>query len=204
MTRRALFALLAPSGVLAIGWWLYQMKPQTAGLWLAGIVLGVAMHRSRLCIAAAFRDSVLFHDTGPAKAILLALALSAVSFGWMQHQALQQGLRLPGNLYPITAGTVAGAFLFGMGMIPAGGCACSTLLRLGEGHLRFLWTLLGLTAGSLLGAYQYGWWEAVLGKTAPVHLPALLGWPLAAALEAVVFVGLFCLLRWWEQREEGL
>lgn len=184
-----------------MAWWLYQIRPQTAGLWLAGLALGVALQRSRFCIAAAFRDTVLFYDTGPARGLLLALALSTLTFGLMQYQAHLHGAPLPGNLYPISAGTVAGAVLFGIGLVPAAGCACSTLLRVGEGHLRFFWTLLGLIIGSVAGAYHFGWWEGLLGITAPVHLPAVLGWPAAIALQAAALAGILRLLIWWERKE---
>lgn len=196
MARQAIIALTAPSVVLGVAWWLYQHAPTTAWVWLLGILLGAVLQRSRYCIAAAFRDSVLFFDTGPARSVLLAIALSSVTFA--VFQAGSPGL--PAAIQPVTAGTLVGPFLFGVGMIPAGGCAGSALLRLGEGHLRFLWTLLGLVLGSLLGAYQYGWWEGLLGNAGPVYLPALLGWPGALALQAALLAALFLVLRWWERK----
>lgn len=200
MNLKKLFALTAPTAAVGMAWVLYGMRPATAVLWMLGIALGIALHRSRFCVAAGFRDSVLFHDAGPARAILLALALSTFSFGWLQHAAQAAREPLPGNLYPISAATITGATLFGIGLVPAGGCACSTLLRLGEGHVRFLWTLGGLILGSLGGAYHFGWWEQLIGQIPALHLPALVGWPVAIGLNMALLGALALLLTWWEKR----
>jgi len=200
VARRHFVALLAPSAVLLAGWGLYQLRPATAALWLLGLALGAALQRSRFCVAAAFRDSILFHDGGPAKAVLLALALSSVAFGWMQYGALARGEAPPGNLWPVSPATVVGSVLFGIGIVPAGGCAISTLLRLGEGHLRFLWTLIGLIIGALLGAYQYGWWQQFGGMSDSFHFPTEFGWPGAIALQTLLLGGAYALLTWWERK----
>lgn len=204
MVLRRLFALLAPTGVLGIAWALRLEDSRTAAMWLVGILLGVALQRSRFCVAAAYRDALLFHDAGVTRAVLLALTLSTLSFAWIQFQQVSAGADLPGQIQSVSAGTVAGALLFGIGIIPAGGCACSTILRLGEGHLRFLWTLVGLLIGSVLGAYHFGWWSGMAGTIAPVHLPTLLGWPEALALQMLLLGGLFWLAGWWERKGEAL
>lgn len=203
MSRKALLALTAPSAVLLVAWWLFNHHPATAATWLLGILLGAALQRSRYCIAAAYRDTILFGDTGLAYSVLLALLLSSVTFGVVQALRWPAG-QLPLAVQPLTAGTLAGPVLFGIGMIPAGGCGASTLLRLGEGHLRFLWTLLGLMVGSLAGAYHYGWWAGLLGTAAPVYLPAALGWPGALLLQAGLLFTFYLLIRWWERKGAAL
>lgn len=200
MNRKRIVALLAPPAAAAIAFGLFHASPKVALLWLLGLALGFGLHRSRFCVAAAFRDAILFGDTGLTRAVLLALALSSASFAIIQQKALVSGAPLPGNLYPISAATVAGALLFGAGLVPAGGCACSTLLRLGEGHALYLWVLAGIVAGSLAGAYHFPWWESLAGRMAPVHLPAVIGWPATLAGEMVLFGGLAFLAVWWERR----
>lgn len=200
MVRKALFALTAPSAVLAVAWWLLQHTPEAAALWLLGLLVGAFLQRSRFCSAAAFRDSILFFDTGMARSLLLALAISSVASGLIQS-VMWPGANLPPAAQPLTAGTLVGPFLFGIGMIPAGGCAGSTLLRIGEGHLRFLWTLFGLILGSVLGAHHYGWWEGLLGGLNPVYLPATLGWTWAVLLQAAALAAVYLLVRWWERKE---
>lgn len=200
MRPRVVLALVLPSAAAAVGWWLYQDRPATALLWGLGLLLGWALSRSRLCIVAAFRDSILFGDTGPAMAVLLALALSLPGFAFVQASIIGQGGPLPGSLSPVGPLTLVGAVLFGIGSVPAGGCAITTLVRIGEGHVRFLFTLVGLLAGALLGAYQYGWWVGLTGALDPVHLPGVLGWPGALVAEGLLLGLLGLLLRWWSRR----
>lgn len=195
---RIAVALLAPTGLLLGGWLLYQVSPVTAMLLGLGLVLGFALQRSRFCVAAAVQDAVLVGDTGPARAVLLALTLSSVGFGVLQYR-VGEGL-LPGNIYAITGATVVGALLFGIGIVPAGGCTITTVLRLGEGHLRFAWTLLGLFLGGLLGAWHWGWWMSLTPELGPVHLPTALGWPAAAGVQALLLAALWLLLQKVEQR----
>lgn len=200
VTLRRTALLGGPSLVLLAGWGLYHVRPTTGLLWIIGLLLGAALHRSRLCVAAAYRDPVLFGDTGPAKAVLLALGLSLVGFGLLQYQALAGGLPVPGNIYGVSPALLVGAFLFGIGMVPAGGCTITMVLRLGEGHLRFLWTLLGLLAGALMGAWHYGWWQKLGAGIGPVHLPTVLGWGGAIAVEAGLIGAIWLLLSWWERK----
>lgn len=199
MSRKVLFALTAPSAVLLVAWWLFKQQPAAAATWLLGIVLGAVLQRTRYCIAGAYRDAILFADTGLAHSVLLALLLSSISFGAVQALRWSGG-QVPLAVQPVTAGTLVGPVLFGIGMIPAGGCGGSTLLRLGEGHLRFLWTLLGLILGSLVGAYHYGWWAGLLGTVAPVYMPAAVGWPGALLLQAGLLLTCFLLIRWLERK----
>ncbi|MDF2627033.1 MAG: protein of unknown function YeeE/YedE [Symbiobacteriaceae bacterium] len=168
-------------------------------MWLLGIALGAILQRSRYCVAAAYRDAVLFFDTGMARSVLLAIAAASLTFGLVNIMRVPAG-QMPLAAQPLTVGTVIGPVLFGIGMIPAGGCAASTLLRLGEGHLRFLWTLLGLVLGSLLGAYHYGWWTELLGAAAPVYLPAAVGWPAAVLLQTGLLLAFYWLIRRWERK----
>jgi len=200
LIRQKWVPFLAPSGLVAITWLLLQAESRTALLWLLGLALGFALHRSRFCVAAAFRDSVLFRDVGLARAVILALALSTLTFSVIQYTASTAGQPVPGNIYAISAATLVGAVLFGIGLVPAGGCACSTLLRLGEGHSRYLWTLLGLLTGSLAGASHFGWWEGLWGILPPIHLPAVIGWTATLTLQMALFSALALLLNWWEKK----
>lgn len=197
---RALIALTVPTAMVLGGSLLYQASPVTALLLGLGLLLGFALHRSRFCVAAAVQDAVLAEDTGPAKAVLLALALSSVGFGFLQYRAAQAGTILPGNIYAIGPATVIGAVIFGIGIVPAGGCTITTVLRLGEGHLRFAWTLLGLCVGGLLGAWHWGWWMSFGPTLEPVHLPSLLGWTGGAAVQGLLLAGVWLLLNRWEGR----
>ncbi|MGD7731918.1 YeeE/YedE family protein [Propionibacteriaceae bacterium G57] len=94
-----------------------------------GVVLGFVFQRSRFCVTGAFRDVWLSRSFRWLTAFLLAILVQAV---------LVQGLL---GLDLITAGVpkiawlgvMGGSFLFGIGIVLAGGCATGTYYRSGEG-----------------------------------------------------------------------
>lgn len=167
------------------------------------MVMGAALHRARFCVAAGFRDLLLFRDAGPARGVLAAVALATPFFALVQARAAAAGAPVPGRFGPLGVALLAGAVLFGIGIVPAGGCACSAILRSGEGHLRFLWVLLGLMAGGLLGAMHWGWWQRLTPVAPVVHLPTALGWWPALLLQGALLAALFAGLRRLEGNGRG-
>ena len=168
--------------------------PKTA-YWLFGLSFGFVLHRSRFCFASAFRDPLLFDSTGMAQAVLLMLGVSTVGFAAIQYHFFLQGVAVPGKIYPVGLNTVLGAFLFGLGMVLAGGCVCSLLARIGEGFLIYWWTLAGLLAGSLLGVWSFDWWAQALPVWGTVFLPDYLGWGAAVFTQIAVLAGIYFFLR---------
>lgn len=162
---------------------------------LLGVALGYSLHRSRFCFAGAFRDFILFKDTGLLKAILISLIISSLLFSLVQFSSYQEGAMLLGNFYSIGLYTLVGGLLFGLGMVIAGGCVCSIFLRLGEGFKLFVFVLLGLGMGALAGAGHYPWWAERFTWLEPIFLGDLLGWPLALALQVAILTGLFLYLK---------
>ena len=95
------------------------------------------------------------------------------------------GGEVRGALAPVGVAMAFGAFLFGVGMQLAGGCASGTLFATGGGGARMAVVLAAFCAGAFAGSLHLGWWQA-LPRAAPVSLGALLGWPAAAALQIAV------------------
>ena len=96
---------------------------------LCGGALGFVMQRGRFCLTGGFRDMYIAKDNRMFYALLIAIAIQAVgvyaliSFGVFQYSA--------GTLSILPA--IIGAFIFGIGIILAGGCATGTWYRAGEG-----------------------------------------------------------------------
>ncbi|WP_332647676.1 YeeE/YedE family protein [Lysinibacillus sp. 54212] len=96
---------------------------------LCGAALGFVMQRGRFCLTGGFRDMYIAKDNRMFYSLLLAIAVQAVgvyaliSFGIFQFTA--------GTLSILPA--IIGAFIFGIGIILAGGCATGTWYRAGEG-----------------------------------------------------------------------
>ncbi len=109
--------------------------------WITGNVFGFILQRARFCFTASLRDPYLTGGTTLTKAVLTAFAITSIGFIAIQYGAVSKGLPMPGQAYvvPISAATAIGAFMFGIGMVIAGGCASGTCMRVGEGfHMQIL------------------------------------------------------------------
>ncbi|MBQ0138538.1 MAG: YeeE/YedE family protein [Kurthia sp.] len=96
---------------------------------LCGAVLGFVLQRGRFCLTGGFRDMYLTKDNRMFYALLLAIAIQAVGV----YALIQFGvLQFAAGTYSWVA-VVIGSFVFGIGIIFAGGCATGTWYRAAEG-----------------------------------------------------------------------
>lgn len=129
-----------------------------AGGLLIGFIFGWIVYRTNFCTMGSISDFMSFGDYRRFRAWILAAATALIG-----AQILNAGgiVDLSRSMYPVARfewfGNVVGGFLFGWGMVFAGGCASRNLARAGGGDLRSLVVLLvvGLfayvTIGGLLG-----------------------------------------------------
>ncbi|OEF96745.1 YeeE/YedE family protein [Desulfuribacillus alkaliarsenatis] len=123
--------------------------------WFLGLSFGFVFQRSRFCTVGAIRDVFLLQNFTLAKSILLYLALATSIFGFLYAVSLQTPITITSKLEAVGILTVIGAFVFGIGMVIAGGCASGTLIRMGEGLVMQWWAFLGLISGLLIGSWTY-------------------------------------------------
>jgi len=97
---------------------------------ISGLLFGYVLQRSRLCFNSGFRDLLLEKDNFVWKTIVFALALQMIVFPLMAQFGLIK-LAPPALNW---VGVIVGAFLFGVGMVLAGGCVSGTTYRVGEGN----------------------------------------------------------------------
>ncbi|SNZ13977.1 hypothetical protein SAMN05421503_2183 [Terribacillus aidingensis] len=96
---------------------------------LCGALLGFVMQRGRFCLTGGFRDMYLTKDNRMFYALLIAIAVQSIGV----YVLISLGV------FEFTAGTlpilavIIGSFIFGIGIIFAGGCATGTWYRAGEG-----------------------------------------------------------------------
>ncbi|MGM0640847.1 MAG: YeeE/YedE family protein [Thermotogota bacterium] len=96
---------------------------------LMGLIFGVLLQRGRVCFNSAFRDIKLMKDNYLFKIAVFSVALSTILF----HLSAQFGwIRMNPAAFNWVS-TILGAFIFGMGMVLAGGCASGVTYRIGEG-----------------------------------------------------------------------
>lgn len=97
---------------------------------LCGFLLGFVMQRGRFCITGAFRDLYVTKSNKMFVALLIAITVQSIGFfafksaGWIAVEPAE-----PLSLIAVGLGS----FLFGIGIILAGGCATGTWYRAGEG-----------------------------------------------------------------------
>ena len=96
---------------------------------LCGTALGFVLQRGRFCLTGGFRDMYLAKDNRMFYALLLAIAIQSVGVFSMIHFGL---LQYDAGTFSWVA-IVIGAFIFGVGIVLAGGCATGTWYRAAEG-----------------------------------------------------------------------
>jgi len=191
--------------VIAFGIYLATISAIIGFFWLTGIAFGFILRRTNFCFTASMRDPIMSGSTSLTRAVLIALAITSIGFIAVQYGASLKGLPIPGMgfVVPISFATVAGAFLFGIGMVLAGGCASGTLMRIGEGFGMQMLSIVFFIIGSFWAARDMGWWTLNFISNGPrIHLPEVFGWTGAIAVQLVFIAVLYILADKWENRNQ--
>ena len=173
------FGILTLAVIVVVGILLARVSPNLGLFWVLGNCFGFILQKTRFCFTAAMRDPLLTGGTNLSKAVLTAFAITSIGFLAIKYGAYVKGLPIPGQSYvvPVSFATAIGAFMFGIGMVIAGGCASGTLMRVGEGFQMQVLSLFFFVIGSLWGAHDFGWWKLnVILKGKAVFLPDVFGW----------------------------
>ena len=146
------------------------------------LVFGAVAQRSQFCTMGAVADFVNFGDTTRLRQWLLAIAVAIAGtqvlagYGWIDMgKSFHTGPRV------LVASHLAGGFVFGFGMVLAGGCGSRTLVRIGAGSLKSLvvFFVLGISAyislRGVLAVARVNWIDSLhLMLDGRQDLPALL------------------------------
>ena len=113
---------------------------------IVGIIFGFIMQRGRFCMNSAIRDTVLLQDYTLLKSVGVAILVSMAGFAIMSATGI-----ITINPKPLFGwANLVGSFVFGVGMVLAGGCASGITYRVGEGMMGALAAVIGLaTTGTL-------------------------------------------------------
>ncbi|MDH5298068.1 MAG: YeeE/YedE family protein, partial [Desulfobulbaceae bacterium] len=173
---------------------------------LIGIAAGFVMHRSDYCVTGMFRDAVMFGDTFMLRSLCLQIVATMLLFEVLRRVGL-----LPLYPFPLldkpSLATLAGGFLFGIGMVLAGGCVVGTLYKLGAGSVTSLAALFGLILGSGLYAEIHLQWSGFAKATTlseTLTIPQMLRLDPAVLIIAVALPAALLFHRWrrrhaWER-----
>ncbi|TDL96615.1 YeeE/YedE family protein [Macrococcus carouselicus] len=116
-------------------WWLI-----ISGLVVGGM-LGFVMQRTRFCLTGGFRDIYVQKSNKMFYALLIAITIQGIGL-WILTTL--NVIQLSYDTFSVV-GTIIGSFVFGIGIILAGGCATGTWYRAGEGLIGS-WIALGMYA----------------------------------------------------------
>lgn len=111
---------------------------------LCGALLGFVLQRGRLCMNSAFRDIIFMKDFIMFRAFLLALGVMIVGANYLNDIGIIE--LKPQSFYPLA--NIIGGYLFGIGMVIAGGCGSGVTYRIGEGSIGAVSAFLGFFLGA--------------------------------------------------------
>ncbi len=155
-----------------------------------GILFGFALQRGRFCMNSAFRDPLVFKDFTLLKAVSLAIAVELVGFYALDFFGLIEFS--PKTLYLLAV--PLGAYIFGIGMVIAGGCASGTAYRVGEGMIGSWLALFGFVGAAYLA--KDGFLSGLISKiqTYDFGTPTLSS---ISGLPEIIFAIIFAGLLFW-------
>jgi uncharacterized membrane protein YedE/YeeE len=128
---------------------------------LLGLGLGYILQRGRFCLNSAFRDIIFIQDLTLFRAYLFALVVAIIGSNLLEDMGLLQVFNTDTGALETTAlmrqafvpvANVLGGFLFGIGIVLAGGCASGIVYRIGEGQLSALTAIIGFFFGAVMTA----------------------------------------------------
>ena len=197
------FGFLTVAFIVAVALLLNLKSTTMSFFWITGTVFGFILQKGRFCFTASMRDPYLTGGTSITRAVIICFAISTIGFTAIKYGYHSAGLPIPGMSYvvPSSIATLVGAFMFGIGMVIAGGCASGTLMRVGEGFVMNLIAFFFFIIGSLWGAHDFGWWkEMFISKGPSIFLPDVFGWFGAVILQLTVLLILYVVAEQYEKK----
>lgn len=190
-----ILAVLAVATLLATVWSASGIR-----LFLAtgiGLLAGFALYHAGFGFTAHWRQFLQEGRGHGLRMQFVLIALTSVVTFPLIGFGDTFGIAARGAVAPVGVGVFAGAFLFGFGMMFAGGCGSGTLFTVGGGSTRMVMTLAAFVAGSVFATLHVPWWQA-LPSLPRIGLVEEVG-PLAAF---VVVVALMAVMWLYSARRE--
>lgn len=176
---------------------------------ITGLALGYILTRSRYGFAGGFKRIYVTGEGSLSTALLVMFAISMVLAAGIQFSATMMGIDPPGlsSVKFLNVSVLLGGFLFGIGMMLAGGCASGTLSDLGEGAGRSMIAMTTFVLGSLPGLMaQDALNNSAIGQIGmKLYLPDVMGY-VGAVIFSVALLGiLYLVVRKYEnfRKKEG-
>lgn len=179
--RRWAYGIMAFFALVSIGTFLYNEYYVYLSVYLwFGLVYGMCLQYGRFCFSSAFRDLFAVGVPRMAVGIMIATVLFAFVSAFVTATGLSTFHAAPTSVHAVVAG-----FIFGVGMVFAGGCASGSLYKTGEGNGNALLVVLSISVTQALFVDVGGWtnklvpqsWrESALSKGLPESINVGDGW----------------------------
>jgi len=181
-----------------------------AGLLIGGL-MGAIVQRSKFCIAAACHSCVTVRDLSQTRAYATALIVSILG---TQILYLKGEVDIARCIYiasPVTwLSYIVGGFIFGVGIVYAGGCASRILVRASEGNLGGLVSVMafifssGATLWGILALVRVDFFNKLTLNLKTQYLPQVLhqvpAWGVIVGVEVLLLAFVLSAPRdsqWW-------
>lgn len=173
---------------------------QIGGLLFFGTLIGITMHRSRMCFVRAFREPFMTGDAEMIRVIAMSLLIYGMGSAVIKWNYLQPDMM--GVHHPFWLGSLLGGTIFGFGMLMAGGCGTGSLWRAGEGHTKLMLTLASFSIFNSLGYKVVH--NTKLGEIlgSGKFMPAVFSWELALPLYGLILLAWVFVAIWNEKTEK--
>ena len=163
-------------------------------LFVLGIGMGVTLLYASFGFSGAYRKLLVERDMTGVVAQLFMLGVAIVLFAPVLSQGSIFNHGVSGSLAPVSVSVAVGAFIFGIGMQFARGCASGTLYTVGGGNPRMALALLFFCVGAFWGSLDLGWWQT-LPSLGVVSLGSKWGWGSSVVVQLSVLGLIFLALR---------
>lgn len=207
-------------GLIFFAGYLGGLKDNLPLYLFAGAVLGYILTRARFGFAGGIKRIYMRGEGSLSKALIVLLLVTAFVIMGIQWKAAADGAMpaylategqaiIPGttNVYFTNLATVVGGFIFGVGMMLAGGCGSGTLADFGEGSGRALIAFIFFVLGAAPGHYAREVFdETTLGQIGyQMHLPQLFGYFGAFLITVILLASMYWIVVRYEnmRKREG-
>jgi uncharacterized membrane protein YedE/YeeE len=175
------FVIVTFLAVVSIGTYAYNEYYIYLSVYLwFGFIYGMCLQYGRFCFSSAFRDLFAVGVPRMAVGVMVATVLFALVSAFVSATGLSTFHAAPTSVHAVVAG-----FIFGVGMVFAGGCASGSLYKTGEGNGVALLVILSISVTQAWFADVAGWtnklipdsWhQSATAKGLPVTINAGDGW----------------------------
>lgn len=180
----------------------HTVNARQATLYLVGVLLGIVFYHAAFGFTSSWRVFIADGRGAGLRGEMVMLAVAVALFFPVLAAGSLFGVPVNGRVVPVGISVAVGAFLFGVGMQLADGCAIGTLYTVGGGGTRKIVTLAAFIAGAFLATAHMAFWAALPALKAFSLIKGLGVWP-ALAANWFVFAAIAALTIYIERRRHG-